>query len=248
MARTPELRRFADEHGLAMITIEALQAWRRAHEVQVVREASARIPTPAGTMTANGYRDVLEGVEHVAMVAGDVTGDEPVTVRIHSECLTGDVFHSLRCDCGPQLDAAIASVCEEGRGVVLYMRGHEGRGIGLVQRLRAYQLQDEGRDTVDANLDLGLPADARDFSLAAQILRDLGVDRVRLMTNNPAKADALRAGGVEVVERVPTPTAVTPENLRYLRTKRDRMGHLLEGLDDATDEVPGSDEKGEDLR
>lgn len=233
MARTPELRRFADEHGLAMVTIEALQAWRRTHEVQIVHEAQARIPTPAGTMTAHGYRDMLEGVEHVAMVAGDITGTEPVSVRIHSECLTGDVFHSLRCDCGPQLDAAVAAVCEEGRGVVLYMRGHEGRGIGLVQKLRAYQLQDSGRDTVDANLDLGLPADARDFSLAAQVLRDLGISRVRLMTNNPMKADALQAGGVEVVERVPMPTTVTSENLRYLRTKRDRMGHLLEGLDEA---------------
>lgn len=252
MARTPELRRFADEHGLAMITIEALQAWRRANEVQVVHEAAARIPTPAGTMIAHGYRDVLEGVEHVAMVAGDITGEEPVTVRIHSECLTGDVFHSLRCDCGPQLDAAVAAVCEEGRGVVLYMRGHEGRGIGLVQKLRAYQLQDDGRDTVDANLDLGLPADARDFSLTAQILRDLGVSRVRLMTNNPAKADALRAGGVEVVERVPTPTNVTPENLRYLRTKRDRMGHLLEGLDEGLGagptQAPTTNDEGVDPR
>ncbi|MBB0996125.1 GTP cyclohydrolase II, partial [Dietzia maris] len=181
------------------------------------------------------------GVEHVAMVAGDIGGDDPVSVRIHSECLTGDVFHSLRCDCGPQLDAAVAAVCEEGRGVVLYMRGHEGRGIGLVQKLRAYQLQDSGRDTVDANLDLGLPADARDFSLAAQMLRDLGVTRVRLMTNNPAKADALRAGGVEVVARVPMPTAVTPENLRYLRTKRDRMGHLLEGLDEGPAGPAGAD-------
>lgn len=238
MARTPELRRFADEHGLALVTIEALQAWRRAHEVQVVHEAEARIPTPAGTLTGHGYRDVLQGDEHVAMVAGDVRGDEPVPVRIHSECLTGDVFHSLRCDCGPQLDAAVAAVTEAGRGVVLYMRGHEGRGIGLVQKLRAYQLQDEGRDTVDANLDLGLPADARDFSLAAQMLRDLGISRVRLMTNNPAKADSLRAGGVEVVERVPMPTAVTSENVRYLRTKRDRMGHLLEGLDEQPAENP----------
>ena len=241
MARTDELREFADEHGLALVTIEALQRWRRAHEVQVVHEAAARVPTTAGTFTAHGYRDMLAGDEHVAMVAGDLSGDEPVTVRIHSECLTGDVFHSLRCDCGPQLDAALEAVSEEGRGVVLYMRGHEGRGIGLVQKLRAYELQDAGLDTVDANLDLGLPADARDFGLAAQILRDLGVERVRLMTNNPAKAEALRAGGVEVVERVASPTAVTPENVRYLRTKRDRMGHLLEGLDDP---VPGDAEGG----
>jgi len=234
MARTPELRRFADEHGLALVTIEALQAWRRAHEVQVLREAAARVPTGYGPFTAYGYRDLITGDEHVAMVAGDVSGDEPVTVRVHSECLTGDVFRSRRCDCGPQLDAAIRTVADEGRGVVLYMRGHEGRGIGLVQKLRAYELQDSGRDTVDANLDLGLPADARDFSLAAQMLHDLGISRVRLMSNNPAKADSLRAGGVDVVERVAMPSVVTPENVRYLRTKRDRMGHLLEGLDDDT--------------
>ena len=232
MARTPELRRFADEHGLALVTIEALQAWRRANEIQVLREAAARVPTTHGTLTAYGYRDLISGDEHVAMVAGDVTGAEPVTVRVHSECLTGDVFHSLRCDCGPQLDSAVAAVCALGRGIVVYLRGHEGRGIGLVQKLRAYELQDAGRDTVDANLDLGLPADARDFGVAAQILHDLGVSRVRLMSNNPAKTEALRAGGVDVVERIAMATAVTPENLRYLRTKRDRMGHLLDGLDD----------------
>lgn len=232
MARTPELRHFCDTHDLALISIEALQSWRRSHECQVERLASATIPTAAGTFTAYGYRASDSGDEQVALVRGDVTGSDPVTVRVHSECLTGDVFGSRRCDCGPQLSAAMSVVGEEDRGVVLYMRGHEGRGIGLIQKLHAYQLQDEGSDTVDANLKLGLPADARDYSLAAQVLKHLGINRVRLITNNPAKCDALEAGGVEVVERVALPTEVTPENILYLRTKRDRMFHLIDGLDD----------------
>ncbi|MGZ8179729.1 bifunctional 3,4-dihydroxy-2-butanone-4-phosphate synthase/GTP cyclohydrolase II [Williamsia sp. SKLECPSW1] len=236
MAHADELRTFADEHGLALISIADLIAWRRRNEKHVVRVADARIPTAHGTFRAVGYTSVYDDVEHVALVLGDIGGPphrgEDVLVRVHSECLTGDVFGSLRCDCGPQLDAAMAMVAAEGRGVVLYMRGHEGRGIGLMHKLQAYQLQDDGSDTVDANLQLGLPADARDYGLGAQILVDLGVRSMRLLTNNPAKRVGLEGYGLEIAERVPMPVRATPENLRYLRTKRDRMGHDLVGLDD----------------
>ena len=236
MAQTDELRAFADEHGLSMISIADLIAWRRRNEKHVVRVADARIPTAHGTFRAIGYTSVYDDAEHVALVLGDVAGGphpgEDVLVRVHSECLTGDVFGSLRCDCGPQLDAAMAMVAAEGRGVVLYMRGHEGRGIGLMHKLQAYQLQDDGSDTVDANLQLGLPADARDYGLGAQILVDLGVRSMRLLTNNPAKRVGLEGYGLQIVDRVPMPVRATPENLRYLRTKRDRMGHDLVGLDD----------------
>jgi 3,4-dihydroxy 2-butanone 4-phosphate synthase/GTP cyclohydrolase II len=167
-------------------------------------------------------------------VYGDLGDGDDVLVRVHSECLTGDVFSSLRCDCGPQLHAALRRVAEEGRGVVLYMRGHEGRGIGLLHKLQAYQLQDQGRDTVDANLELGLPADARDYGTGAQILADLGIRSMRLLTNNPAKRAGLEGYGLEVVGRVPLPVRPHPENVRYLRTKRDRMGHLLDELDHIT--------------
>ncbi len=174
-----------------------------------------------------GYRSLLDGVEHVAFVRGDLGDGQDVLVRVHSECLTGDVFGSLRCDCGPQLDAAMAAVAAEDRGVVLYMRGHEGRGIGLVHKLQAYQLQDSGADTVDANLELGLPADARDYGTGAQILADLGVVSMRLLTNNPAKRAGLEGYGLQVLGRVALPVLATTHNLRYLRTKRDRMGHDL---------------------
>jgi 3,4-dihydroxy 2-butanone 4-phosphate synthase/GTP cyclohydrolase II len=177
-----------------------------------------------------GYRITLDDSEHVALVHGDITGEAPVLTRVHSECLTGDVFGSRRCDCGPQLAESMRRIAEEGRGVVVYLRGHEGRGIGLAAKLRAYQLQDAGRDTVDANLDLGLPADARHYGAATQILRDLGIGSVRLMTNNPEKTTSLRAYGIDVAERVPLPVGLNEHNLDYLRTKRDRMGHDLPHL------------------
>ena len=236
MALTEELRVFADEHRLAMISIADLIAYRRRHEKLIERVAEARIPTRYGEFRAVGYTSVYDEVEHVALVRGDIDGPDrdgrDVLVRVHSECLTGDVFGSQRCDCGPQLDAALAMVAEEGRGVVLYMRGHEGRGIGLMHKLQAYQLQDAGADTVDANLKLGFPADTRDYGIGAQILVDLGVGSMRLLTNNPAKRVGLDGYGLEIVERVPLPVRANAENIRYLRTKRDRMGHDLAGLED----------------
>jgi 3,4-dihydroxy 2-butanone 4-phosphate synthase/GTP cyclohydrolase II len=230
MMRVPDLRRFADEHNLALITIADLITYLRSNERQVQRAAEARLPTEYGVFTAVGYKALTDGSDHVAMVYGDIGDGQDVLVRVHSECLTGDVFGSLRCDCGPQLQAALARVAREGRGVVLYMRGHEGRGIGLVRKLQAYELQDAGRDTVDANLELGLPADARDYGTGAQILVDLGVHTMRLLTNNPAKRAGLEGYGLTVVGREPLPTSPHPENVHYLRTKRDRMGHLLDGL------------------
>jgi 3,4-dihydroxy 2-butanone 4-phosphate synthase/GTP cyclohydrolase II len=230
MARLDELKSFAASHELAVISIADLIAWRRRTEKQVVRVAEANIPTRHGEFRAVGYESVLDRTDHVALVRGDLSSGEDVLVRVHSECLTGDVFGSRRCDCGPQLDAALQAVAEEGRGVVLYMRGHEGRGIGLMHKLQAYQLQDGGSDTVDANLELGLPADARDYGIGAQILVDLGIRTMRLLSNNPAKRAGLEGYGLEIVGRVPLPVHATPENLRYLRTKRDRMGHDLPGL------------------
>jgi 3,4-dihydroxy 2-butanone 4-phosphate synthase/GTP cyclohydrolase II len=239
MARLDELKVFAAEHELAVISIADLIAWRRRTEKQVVRVAEAKIPTRHGDFRAVGFESVLDHTDHVALVRGDIGNGDDVLVRVHSESLTGDVFGSLRCDCGPQLDAALQAVAEEGRGVVLYMRGHEGRGIGLMHKLQAYQLQDHGSDTVDANLELGLPADARDYGIGAQILVDLGIRTMRLLSNNPAKRAGLEGYGLEIVGRVPLPVHPTPENLRYLRTKRDRMGHDLPGLaafeDEATD-------------
>ncbi|GAA2381189.1 MULTISPECIES: bifunctional 3,4-dihydroxy-2-butanone-4-phosphate synthase/GTP cyclohydrolase II [Gordonia] len=238
MARTDELRVFADEHELALISIADLISWRRHHEKHVEKVADARIPTEYGTFRAVGYQSPYDDAEHIALVMGDIAENgEDVLVRVHSECLTGDVFGSLRCDCGPQLQAAMEMVGREGRGVVLYMRGHEGRGIGLMHKLQAYQLQDSGADTVDANLELGLPADARDYGLGAQILVDLGVRSMRLLTNNPAKRVGLDGYGLEIVDRVPMPVRANAENLRYLRTKRDRMGHVLDGLDDILPEA-----------
>ncbi len=236
MMRAPELRRFADEHGLAMISIADLITYRRRTERTVVRAAETTLPTRHGEFLAVGYVSTLDGVEHVALVRGDLGDGEDVLVRVHSECLTGDVMGSLRCDCGPQLEASLEAVAEEGRGVVLYVRGHEGRGIGLVHKLQAYQLQDAGADTVDANLELGLPADARDYGTGAQILADLGVRSMRLLTNNPAKRAGLEGYGLRVLGRVALPVSATAHNLRYLETKRDRMGHdlplhlLVEGL------------------
>lgn len=230
MKRAPELRAFADEHGLAMISIEDLVKYRRRNEVLVERVAETRLPTRHGDFTAYGYRITVDDSEHIALVHGDISGPEPVLTRVHSECLTGDVFGSHRCDCGPQLDEALARVVAEGRGVVVYLRGHEGRGIGLVAKLQAYSLQDGGRDTVDANLDLGLPADSRHYGTATQVLRDLGIQSVRLLTNNPAKVTSLEDYGVPVAERVPLTPHPNDHNLAYLLTKRDRMGHQLPDL------------------
>jgi len=235
MKRGPELRAFADEHGLAMISIDDLVRYRRRHENLVERVAETRLPTRHGDFTAYGYRITVDGSEHIALVHGDISGPEPVLTRVHSECLTGDVFGSHRCDCGPQLDEALERIVAEGRGVVVYLRGHEGRGIGLVAKLQAYQLQDGGRDTVDANLDLGLPADARHYGTATQVLRDLGIGSVRLMTNNPDKVSNLEDFGVPVAARVPLTPHPNDHNIAYLLTKRDRMGHDLPNL---ADELP----------
>jgi 3,4-dihydroxy 2-butanone 4-phosphate synthase/GTP cyclohydrolase II len=231
MMRLPELTVFAREHGLTLVSIADLIRYRRRTERQVERIAEARLPTDYGVYRAVGYQATYDAAEHVALVFGDLGDGDDVLVRVHSECLTGDVFGSLRCDCGPQLQAALQQVAAEGRGVVLYIRGHEGRGIGLMHKLQAYQLQDAGRDTVDANLELGLPADARDYGTGAQILADLGIKTMRLLTNNPAKRAGLEGYGLSVLGRVPLPVRPHPENVRYLRTKRDRMGHLLDELD-----------------
>ncbi|WP_328542831.1 bifunctional 3,4-dihydroxy-2-butanone-4-phosphate synthase/GTP cyclohydrolase II [Streptomyces sp. NBC_00371] len=231
MLRLPELIPFARKHGLTIISIEDLIAYRRSSEPKVRREAEVNLPTAFGDFTAYGYRSTVDGVEHVALVHGEIGDDDDVLVRVHSECLTGDVFHSLRCDCGPQLEESMRRITEEGRGIVVYLRGHEGRGIGLLSKLRAYELQERGRDTLDANLELGLPADSRDYAAGAQILEDLGVRGLRLLTNNPDKTDALLRHGLKVVARESMPVQAGEHNLRYLRTKRDRMGHDLPWLD-----------------
>lgn len=227
MARGPELRRFADEHGLSMISIEQLIDYRRRHESQVDRVVETRMPTEFGEFTAYGYVHSLDGTEFVALVAGDIATDEEILVRVHSECLTGDVFASRRCDCGPQLHSSMRMVQEAGRGVIIYLHGHEGRGIGLMSKLKAYQLQDLGLDTIDANLEQGLPADAREYSAAGQILKDLGASAVSLLSNNPTKCSALVGYGVDISGRTSIPVEPNEDNIRYLRTKRDRMGHDL---------------------
>jgi 3,4-dihydroxy 2-butanone 4-phosphate synthase/GTP cyclohydrolase II len=227
MARAEELRVFADAHDLAMISIASLIAYRRRFDKLVDRVASARVPLRAGEFTAVGYSSSYDDSEHVAFVYGDIGDGMDVLVRVHSECLTGDVFGSLRCDCGPQLDSALTAIAREGRGIVLYIRGHEGRGIGLLHKLQAYQLQDAGADTIDANLALGLPADARDYGTGAQILVDLGVHTMRLLSNNPAKRAGLEGYGLRITGQIPLPSQANPHNLRYLQTKRDRMGHDL---------------------
>ncbi|MFF3614231.1 bifunctional 3,4-dihydroxy-2-butanone-4-phosphate synthase/GTP cyclohydrolase II [Streptomyces sp. NPDC002580] len=252
MLRLPELIPFARKHGLTIISIEDLIAYRRSAEPTsagagaapaaptVRREAEVRLPTAFGEFTAYGYRSTADGVEHVALVHGEIGDGEDIVVRVHSECLTGDVFHSQRCDCGPQLQTSMERIRSEGRGVVVYLRGHEGRGIGLLSKLRAYELQERGRDTLDANLELGLPADARDYGAGARILQDLGVRSLRLMTNNPDKTEALVRHGLRVTGREPMPVQAGEHNLNYLRTKRDRMGHDLPWLDTATVSACGS--------
>jgi 3,4-dihydroxy 2-butanone 4-phosphate synthase/GTP cyclohydrolase II len=238
MMRAPECRAFADAHDLVMISIADLIAHIRHNERQIEKAADTLMPTEYGDFRAVGYRSRLDGVEHVALVYGDIGDGEDLLVRVHSECLTGDVFGSRRCDCGPQLQAALRRVAAEGRGVVLYMRGHEGRGIGLLHKLQAYELQDGGSDTVDANLELGLPADARDYGTGAQILADLGVRTMRLLTNNPAKRAGLEGYGLAITERVALEIAPNRHNVDYLRTKRDRMGHDLPGDLDSTEGNP----------
>ncbi len=232
MARLPELEAFAEEHGLPLISIADLIRYRRRHEKLVRRVAEATIPTPAGEFQSVVFESVLDGEQHMAFIKGNPSGEQNVLVRVHSECLTGDVFGSLRCDCGPQLHAALEQIDKEGTGVLVYLRGHEGRGIGLGHKIQAYKLQEEGSDTVDANLELGLPVDSREYGIGAQILVDLGVTTMRLMTNNPIKYGGLEGFGLDIVERVPLESTPTEHNIDYLRTKQQRMGHILEGLDD----------------
>jgi 3,4-dihydroxy 2-butanone 4-phosphate synthase/GTP cyclohydrolase II len=225
MARCPQLLEFGKAHGLHVVLISDLIRFRRAREATVERTAVARLPTQHGLFSAHSYRSTGDGIEHVALVMGDIGDGSDVLVRVHSECLTGDIFASRRCDCGPQLQAAMARVAAEGRGVIVYLRGQEGRGIGLGHKLRAYNLQDSGRDTVQANVDLGLPIDSREYGSGAQILRDLGVRSIRLMTNNPAKYTGLKGFGLSLVGRVPLLMPINADNRRYIMTKREKMGH-----------------------
>ena len=244
MARLPELMRVAEEHHLKVILIADLIEHRRHREHLVLRTAEAQIPTEHGEFTAYTYESSVDGMVHVALVLGDVGDGQQILVRVHSECLTGDVFGSMRCDCGDQLHGALAQVGKEGRGVILYIRGHEGRAIGLTHKLRAYRLQEQGRDTVEANVELGFAADPREYGIGAQILVDLGVRSMRLLTNNPAKRAGLEGYGLSVVERVPLETRPTEENIGYLRTKREKLGHLLENLE--PEAAPSSELEPED--
>ena len=247
MARVADLVEYCRRHGLKMITVADLIAYRRRHDRLVERVVSTRLPTGFGEFQAIGYRELIGGKHHVALVKGDVDGQRDVLVRVHSECLTGDVFHSLRCDCGEQLEAALAMIETEGRGVLLYL-SQEGRGIGLLNKLRAYKLQEGGVDTVDANLQLGLPADLRDYGIGAQVLVDLGLSSIRILTNNPKKIRGLEGYGLSVTEQVPIEHIPNPHNEAYLRAKRERMGHTLhhQGVDVDKEMLHDEDER--DLR
>jgi len=226
MARVPELEKTADKYGIKMISVAQIIAHRRRHEKLILRVAEARLPTRFGDFLAIAYRSAIDPDEHVALVKGDLNGDKSVLVRVHSECLTGDVFHSMRCDCGEQIDLAMKAIADEGRGIFLYMR-QEGRGIGLHNKIRAYALQDQGLDTVEANEALGFGSDLRDYGIGAQILADLGVRKIRLLTNNPRKVIGLEGYGLQVVETVPIICKPNPQNVKYLETKRKKMGHLI---------------------
>ncbi|MDH3214709.1 MAG: bifunctional 3,4-dihydroxy-2-butanone-4-phosphate synthase/GTP cyclohydrolase II [Candidatus Krumholzibacteria bacterium] len=242
MARLPRLISVAERHGLKILTIQNLIEHRRKHEKLVERRCATLLPTRYGDFTLHLYQNRLDGSQHVALVKGEVRPDEPILVRVHSECLTGDLFRSLRCDCGPQLHRALLNIAQETAGVLLYMR-QEGRGIGLENKIKAYELQDAGRDTVEANEDLGFPADLRDYGIGAQILVDLGVQKMRLLTNNPKKVVGLKAYGIEIVERVPVEVPANENNVRYLSTKRDKLGHMLEGLSVDLERLNGTDRK-----
>nr|ABM06001.1 At5g64300 [Arabidopsis thaliana] len=226
MARLPKLREFAAENNLKVVSIADLIRYRRKRDKLVERASAARIPTMWGPFTAYCYRSILDGIEHIAMVKGEIGDGQDILVRVHSECLTGDIFGSARCDCGNQLALSMQQIEATGRGVLVYLRGHEGRGIGLGHKLRAYNLQDAGRDTVEANEELGLPVDSREYGIGAQIIRDLGVRTMKLMTNNPAKYVGLKGYGLAIVGRVPLLSLITKENKRYLETKRTKMGHM----------------------
>jgi 3,4-dihydroxy 2-butanone 4-phosphate synthase / GTP cyclohydrolase II len=226
MARVPDLERYCAHHGLKMISVADLIAYRRRHDKLVERVVTTRLPTAFGEFDVVGYRSLVDDKHHVAMVKGTIDGEKDVLVRVHSECLTGDVFHSLRCDCGEQLESALAMIENEGRGVLLYL-AQEGRGIGLLNKLKAYKLQDKGLDTVDANLELGLPVDLRDYGIGAQILSDLGLSSIRILTNNPKKIRGLEGYGLSVTDQIPIQHAPNPHNEAYLRAKRDRLGHSL---------------------
>src|SRR4051812_10143625 len=245
MARVPDLVGYCERHDLKMITVADLIAYRRRHDKLVERVVEARLPTEFGEFNVVGFRSLVDDKHHVAMVKGEVAGGDDVLVRVHSECLTGDVFHSLRCDCGQQLESALELIEEEGRGVLLYL-AQEGRGIGLLNKLRAYKLQEEGLDTVDANLELGLPADLRDYGIGAQILVDLGLSSIRLLTNNPKKIVGLEGYGLRVTDQLPIMHAPGEHNRAYLRAKRDRLGHLLHHQGLALDEEMIHEERGQD--
>jgi len=227
MARLPELQRFRRQHGLKLCTIRDLIAHRRTNEKLVVKEQVVHMPTDYGNFELHMYRSVLDDAHHLALVRGEIAPDDPTLVRVHSECLTGDVFGSMRCDCGNQLHSALRQIDETGRGVLVYMRRHEGRGIGLPAKIHAYKLQEQGLDTVEANEKLGFPAELRDYGIGAQILVDLGVRKMRFLTNNPKKVVGLEGYGLEIVEMVPIRTKPNPHNEKYLETKRTKMGHLL---------------------
>jgi 3,4-dihydroxy 2-butanone 4-phosphate synthase / GTP cyclohydrolase II len=226
MARVPDLVRYCEKHGMKMVTVADLIAYRRRHDKLIERVVEARMPTRYGVFQVVGFRSLVDDKHHVAMVKGEIAGQKDVLVRVHSECLTGDVFHSLRCDCGQQLEDALLRIDQEGRGVLLYL-AQEGRGIGLLNKLRAYKLQEEGLDTVDANLKLGLPADLRDYGIGAQILVDLGLSSIRILTNNPKKIHGLEGYGLSVTAQVPIQSVPNPHNEAYLRAKRERLGHGL---------------------